>query len=131
MRPAFPARFALLPVLALLTLAAAPRPASGQADSAAPPGAAVAADSLVAFVRAHRAVVQVREQAQAELAEPKNKKEEEQLRLREQLRTRVAAALREHGMTQARFDAFTYLVSTDDAVRKAFEAELGRQGAKP
>jgi hypothetical protein len=128
MRSALLAQFALL---SLLALPASPHPASAQADSAAPAAATVAADSLVVFVRTHLAVAKLREQAQAELAEPKNKKEEEQLRLREQLRTRVAEALREHGLTPASFDAFTRLVSTDDAVRKAFEAEMARQGAKP
>lgn len=122
-------RLVLLLLLAVLALAAAPDPVAGQAG--APAAGGVAADSLATFVRAHLAIARLRERAQVELAEPKNKKEEEQVRLRRELHERVASALRDHGMTRAGFDAFTRLVSTDDAVRKAFEAEVVRQGAKP
>ena len=96
------------------------------------PGQAQQVDSLVTpatmeiFVKAHIAVAALRGQVQAELAETKAKKPEVQATLREKLQVGTQRILKEHGLTDADFVRLTRRVSTDDAVRKAFDETLTR-----
>ena len=113
-------------LLGVLMVGSASSEARGQEAAAIAP-----VDSIAAFVKAHAAIASLRDKAQAELAEPKNKKGEEQLRIRDRLREQVAAALRDAGLTQVQYESFTHLVSTNDSVRKVFEEHLAKQGAKP
>lgn len=101
-------------------------PAMGQA----PQAAAVSAEEMASFARAHAAISTLREKAQAELAEPKNKKGEVMVQIREKLRTQVLQVLKENQMSEARFDSLTHLVSVDPAQRKAFEAALAAVARK-
>lgn len=87
---------------------------------------AIPADKLEPFVRAHVAINLLRDRAHAELAEPKSKKIETQVELRDKLRTGTAQVLREHKLTDAEFARYTYLVSVDPGQRKAFEAALAQ-----
>lgn len=98
----------------------------------APPtsGPAAQDDSMTVFVRTHLALQALRDRVQAELAEPKNKKDEEQQALRDKLRTERARILKEHGMTEERFARMTRWVSVDDSARKVFDALLARAGSK-
>lgn len=98
-------------------LAVGPRTLAAQA---APPDSA----RFAAFVRAHLAIASVRDRIQAELADPRSKKTEDQAALREKLKGAIAEALKQEKITQADFDHFTYLVATDTSARRLFDAEI-------
>jgi hypothetical protein len=82
-------------------------------------------EQLATFAKAFSAIAQRRDQAQAELAEPKNKKPEAQDQLHEKLRLDVAKLITDHGLTEEQYRRITYVVSTDAEVRKSFDQLLG------
>jgi len=87
-------------------------------------------DSMSVFVRTHLALQALRDRVQAELAEPKNKKDEEQKALREKLRTERARILKEHAMTEEQFARMTRWVSVNDSARKVFDALVAKGATK-
>lgn len=92
------------------------------ADTTGAPSAA----ALETFVKAHLAVAAFRGQLQAELAEPKNKKPEIQTQLHEKLQAGTKRLLDQHELSATEFSRLTRLVSTNDAVRKDFDAAVAR-----
>ncbi|MDQ8163669.1 MAG: hypothetical protein P3C10_13910 [Gemmatimonadota bacterium] len=109
--------------------------ASGLAAQAAvPPAAAPAApvtvphaDSVAAMMplaRAYSALTTLRERADAEYADPKNKKPEVLAELREKYRKERERILSTQGLTEAAYAAGTRRISGDDGARLAFEAAL-------
>ena len=97
----------------------------------APQAATVpAADSVTraveAFAKLQRAINQLRDKEQAALAEPRNKKVEEQTIIREKYRALRADTLKAHGYTQAQVTAMTLRISSDDALRVLFETTMER-----
>ena len=116
----------LLLCLSLSSLALSGSPADAQTSPVVTPQP----DSMTAYVKAWVAVSEIRDKAHAEMASPRNKKIEDQARLRDQLRKDIAAALRAHGLTQQAFDRMTTLVSSDDAQRKTFEAMVADLSSK-
>lgn len=92
---------------------------------------AIPADKLEAFAKAHVALDQLREQANAEFADPRNKKAEVQEKLRDKLRSDVKQALKTLNLTEAEFDRFTLAVSADTAQRRAFDALVAQLTRKP
>jgi hypothetical protein len=82
--------------------------------------------AIEAFAKLQRAINQLRDKEQAELAEPRNKKVEEQGTLREKYRKLRADSLKAHGFTQAQVTAMTLRISSDDALRVLFEATMER-----
>lgn len=117
----------LVTVACLLASSAVPRSAHTQT----PPAPAVTQDQLTGFAKAWVAVAAVRDKAHAELADPRNKKIEDQARLRDRLRADIAAVLRANGLTQAEFDRLTQAVSVDGELRKRFDALLVELEKKP
>ena len=109
--------------LAVVTLGCASTPAAARAQAQAPP---VDHAQVVTLARAYVAIARVRDQVQAELADPKNKKDEEQSRLREKLRAEIARVLRENDLTPARYEQLTRLVSTDREWRREFDAAVAQ-----
>jgi hypothetical protein len=107
-------------------------PAHAQAQPPASPAPAQSADSAVSaaalevFAKAHIAVAALRAQMQAELADPRTKKLPEQLALREKLHVNTLRLLKEHGLTEAEFARLTQRISTDNIMRKDFDALLAR-----
>lgn len=95
---------------------------STAASQQAPTAAGIPTDKLEPFARAHIAIDHVRERANAEFADPRNKKNEVQENLRDKLREDVRKVLKEHNLTEAEFDRFTMAVSADTAQRRAFDA---------
>ena len=73
----------------------------------------IPADRIEPFARAHLAINLLRDRAHAELAEPKSKKIESQVELRDKLRSGTAQVLKEYKLTDAEFARYTFLVSTD------------------
>jgi hypothetical protein len=113
-----------------------PRPLHGQVappPAAAPVAAAPHPDSVAAmmpFARTHAALTTLRERADAEYADPKNKKPEVLAELREKYRVERERALKAQGLTEASYAAFTRRISSDDAARTAFEAALAKVTAR-
>lgn len=92
-------------------------------QSAAPDSTAQA---IEAFAKLQRAINQLRDREQAELAEPRNKKVEEQATIREKYRKLRADSLKAHGFTAAQMNAMTLRISSDDALRSLFETTMER-----
>ncbi len=104
------------PPTTVLPVAAAPHP-----DSVA---------AMVPFARVHAALITLRERADAEYADPKNKKPEVLAELRAKYRAERERALQAQGLTEARYGELTRRISSDDAARLAFEAALAKVTAK-
>ncbi|MGQ0650259.1 MAG: hypothetical protein ACT4P7_22185 [Gemmatimonadaceae bacterium] len=90
----------------------------------------VEAGHMAAYAKAYLAISLIRDRISAELANPRNKRVEEQTLLRERQRTEVARTLREQGLTEEQYDRITYVISTDGQRRKEFEAALAQLTAK-
>jgi len=88
-------------------------------------------EQLEAYAQAWEAIGKLRDQYQAEAAEPRNKKEEAIVQLQEKLRADVAAVLLENGLTQQQYDQITFAVSTDTATRQALDKILGIEPPEP
>jgi hypothetical protein len=119
------------PIAFALAIMAAPAFTSAQQTQAHQHGPAVAKEQLTTFAKAFAAVAKVRDQVQAELAEPRNKKDEAQAQLHEKLRTSIAKIIQEHGFTEEQYNRLTYAVSTDNELRKAFDELLGIKPPTP
>ncbi len=109
----------------LPALPAVQPPAKAAAAAAAPAMDSTTA-AIEAFAKLQRAVNQLRDKEQAELAEPRNKKVEEQATIREKYRKLRADSLKAHGYTQAQVTAMTLRISSDDALRVLFETTMER-----
>lgn len=112
-----------------LGLGAVATPATAVAQVAAT-ATAIPTDKLEAFARAHVAIDRLRERANAEFADPRNKKVEVQERLRDKLREDVRQALKQQNLTEAEYDRFTMAVSADTAQRRAFDALVAQMTSK-
>lgn len=109
-------------VCAAMVLTPADKVLGQASDTSGAPSAA----ALETFVKAHLAVAAFRGQLQAELAEPKNKKPELQMQLHEKLQAGTKRLLDQHELSATEFSRLTRLVSTNDAVRKDFDAAVAR-----
>ncbi len=101
--------------------------------TASPVAAAPHADSVAAmmpFARVHAALNTLRERADAQYADPKNKKPEVLAELRAKYHTERALVLKAQGLTEASYGELTRRISGDDAARLAFEAALAKVTAK-
>ena len=104
------------PPTAVLPVAAVPHP-----DSVA---------AMMPFARVHAAVTTLRERADAEYADPKNKKPEVLAELRAKYRAEREQALKAQGLSEASYADLTRRVSGDDTARLAFEAALAKVTVK-
>lgn len=85
---------------------------------------------MLPFARAHVALNALRERADAEYAEPKNKKPEVLADLRAKNHLERERLLKTQGITEASYAEVIRRISGDDAARLAFEAALVRATAK-
>ncbi len=127
----------LVPLLTLgCVLMGPPRLLHGQTTppvATAPVAAAPHPDSVSAmlpFARVHAALNTLRERADAEYADPKNKKPEVLADLRAKYRAERERALTAQALTEASYGELTRRISSDDAARLAFEAALAKVTAK-
>ena len=119
-----------LPLLSARGLAA--QAAGPPATAPAVPAVTPHADSVAAMMplaRAYTALTTLRERADAEYAEPKNKKPEVLAELREKYRKERERILTGQGLTEAAYAAGTRRISGDDGARLAFEAALTKAAA--
>jgi hypothetical protein len=75
------------------------------------------------------AIGQMRDASQAELAQPKNKTREAQEQLREKLRADITRAVRDQGLSDARYQQITFVVSADTSLRRRFDEAVARASA--
>ena len=85
---------------------------------------------MTPFARAHAALNTLRERADAQYADPKNKTPEVLAELRAKYHTERAVVLKVQGLTEASYGELTRRISSDDAARLAFEAALAKVTAK-
>lgn len=128
----------LVPLLAIgCAMMGSPRPLHAQTATppatVSPVAAAPHPDSVAAmtpFARAHAALTTLRERADAEYADPKNKKPELLAELRTKYRAERERVLKAQALTEASYGDLTRRISSDDAARLAFEAALAKVTAK-
>ena len=86
--------------------------------------------AMLPFARAHVAMNSLRDRADAEYAEPKNKKPEVLTELRAKYSAERERMLTSQGLTEASYGLLILRVSSDDSARSAFEAALAKASAK-
>ncbi len=123
LRGAHPLCAAFVAVLALIGADAAPLIAQQEASPTAEDSA------MVRFARAHLAVAAARDEFHGRLA--RTHEAQERARLRDELGERLAGILESHEVTQAEFDRFTLLISSDAEARAKFEKILTDLAAVP
>jgi len=109
--------------LSLLLPLAFAVPSALQAQ-AAPAGPEVTEAKMRAYVGAFLDRIKVQEEFDQKLALVGNKSDEAQEVLREERKAGVLAAFRAHGITEQEFNWITFVVSSNQESRQAFEAML-------
>ena len=112
------------PFLCLIGLALCSGNMVTPAHAQAPASSPVRDDQIASYTKAYAAIALLRDQVQAEFAEPKNTKDEPQRYLREKLWTGIAKILVDQRLTEAQYERITFQVSTDPERRKAFDDAL-------
>jgi hypothetical protein len=123
-----PSLAVLLATLAAITTSPAaaqgpPAPASPQPPAAAA-SATLAADDAAALARLTVAIAQVRDSAQKQLSLVRHKSPQAQQQLRAQTASQVAGLLQQANLSEAEYRRRTYLISTDSAARRLFDATV-------
>ena len=85
---------------------------------------------MLPFALAHVAMNFLRDRADAEYAEPKNKKPEVLAELRAKYSAERERMLKSQGLTEASYGLSIRRISSDDLARSAFEAALAKASAK-
>jgi hypothetical protein len=109
------------------TVEAQQPPAAGRAAA----GGELTDERLTVYVRAFLGERKVQDEFDPQLAAVRNKQDEAQKLLREQRKQAVAKVLADNGMTEQEFAWITYVVSTNQERREAFEKMLTAAKATP
>ena len=125
--------------LALPLVVAVPSALSAQGAPANAPAAASAQmpevndQRLQSYVKAFMAERRVQDEFDPQLAAVKNKQDEIQKQLREQRHTAMAKVYSDAGMTEQEFNWITFVVSSNQERREAFEKmlETAKNAATP
>lgn len=88
-------------------------------------------EELMTLAKAQVAIGVAHDSADAQLAQTRNKKEEVQDQLKDQLRIQVAAILKQNGLSEADYEHRIYVVSVDPAARKDFDAMVAQISGVP
>lgn len=119
-------------LVAALALPAGGGPLSAQVTPAAstvPPATSLSDARLATYAKVFAEIGRVRDEVQAQLAAPANKTPELQRELRAGLATRIAELITAGGLTDREYERITYIVSTDDERRAAFDRMLAELAA--
>jgi len=108
-------------------ISAAPCIVSAQAS----PTLTMSKDEITAFAKVQVAISQAHDSADAQLAAARNKKDVVQTQLQEKLRTQIADILHHNGMTEDEYKRKTFIVSTDQTVRKTFDVAVAQLTGVP
>ena len=110
-----------------ITLVRAALPAPLHAQSAPASGSN---EQITTFAQTYVAIAVAGEHVSAEMAEPKNKKDELQRELREKLRKQIAQILADHKLSEGEYEHLTFVISTDAEQRKAFDDAVAQIAGK-
>ena len=133
-------RYATVFTLVLPLLVAAPKAVSGQQPPATPAPAAqpaqtpeVTDERLAVYVKAFQAERRVQDEFDPLLAAVRNKQDEIQKQLREQRKAAMQKVYTDNGMTEQEFNWITFVVSSNQERREAFEKllEAAKNGPTP
>ena len=113
-----PRQFALVLTLAATAAMAAPQAARGQ--TSAPLGR----EAITTLAKVHVLVGATHDSIDAQLAQARNKKDENLDQLRDVLRKEIEAILTAHGLTEAEYSRQTFIVSSDPQAREMFDAAV-------
>jgi hypothetical protein len=104
--------------------------AATQAAAPAQP-AKMSPDEIKAFAKVQVAISQAHDSIDAQLAQARNKTGQAQTDLQNKLRTQIAEILQKNGMTEADYQRKTFIVSTDQESRKAFDGIVAQLTGVP
>lgn len=88
-------------------------------------------DTIVAFAKLNVTLSQLKDSAQAQLAQPRNGKAETQQQIRDDQAAKIAETLHRSGVTENEFRRKTYIVSTDAATRRIFDSVVAQVSGVP
>ncbi len=88
-------------------------------------------DEITAFAKVQVAISAAHDSADAQLAAARNKKDNVQTQLQEKLRTQIADILHHNGMTEDEYKRKTFIVSTDQQIRKTFDGAVAQLTGVP
>ncbi|MGQ0767557.1 MAG: hypothetical protein ACT4OZ_18075 [Gemmatimonadota bacterium] len=123
----------------LVVAAAAVGPMTGALYAQIPPPPSAAAspapqepgEQVMTYARLFVAISQLRDRAQARLAEPRNKTDEAQTEIRKSLREGIDSVFRASKVEPAEYDRFVREIATDPERRRTFDVALARLSGRP
>lgn len=95
-----------------------------QAAGAAAQPLSLSRDEITAFAKLFVAISKARDSSDHLISQARNKTPQAQQQLQEQLRTNIDAILHHNGVSAEEYRRKTFLVSTDNAVRKIFDSTV-------
>ena len=95
------------------------------------PSLTMSKDEITAFAKVQVAISAAHDSADAQLAAARNKKDNVQAQLQEKLRTQIADILHHNGMTEDEYKRKTFIVSTDQQIRKTFDGAVAQLTGVP
>jgi hypothetical protein len=119
-RRAFFARIVLSALVA--STAAVRAPLAAQVQPQAQTAASLGKDQLTLLAKTQVAIGAAHDSIQVQLAASRNKTAQAQQQLRDQLRSKVEEILHHSGLTEEQFQHETFIISTDSAARRTFDA---------
>jgi hypothetical protein len=110
----------------LLVACAASAAAQQQASHAAHGAAAaqLSTEEIATLARVQAAIVATRDSLNIQLAKSGNKTNKAQTELQDTLRTKIAAIMVKHGVSDAEYRRRTFLVSTDTTLRRLYDSAV-------
>jgi len=114
--------------IAAVFAAAAPARTSAQEmshDHASAP-MKLSTDEITTLAKVQAELDRVRDTAQAQMAAPRNDKDEAQREVRANLQDQIAEVLHRNGMTSQEYQHKTFMVGTDTTMRRVFDVALAK-----
>ena len=105
--------------------------AAPRLSAQAGPSLTMSKDEITAFAKVQVAISAAHDSADAQLAAARNKKDNVQAQLQEKLRTQIADILHHNGMTEDEYKRKTFIVSTDQQIRKTFDGAVAQLTGVP
>jgi hypothetical protein len=97
----------------------------------APAPATLSKDEIAALAKVQVAISVVHDSVNAELAQARNKKAENQAALHDKMVKEVAEVLQKNGMTEADYEKKTFIVSTVPGARQTFDSVVAKLTGAP
>lgn len=118
--------FALAVIAATLATGAQAQEMSHESMSHGSASARLSSDQIAALAKLQAELDRARDTLQAQMAAPRNDKDEAQQNVRARFQQEVAGIYQRNGTTEADYRHETFLVSTDTGMRRSFDAALAK-----